>query len=569
MSTTIGHPHAAPPGAPGAGLGGGDRADARGRHRVPATMPTASTQNSEPASAMPRRSANRRRTLFRLLLSVEVGLVALVLRLFHITTANDLFVDEVSYATIARNIAAGRGVVLDGSPFFLHPPAFFHELALVLAVRGSPGTLVDTILQLRDVDAFAGAVSAAFVTAVLLRITRGSIAAAAGLVLATDPFLNRWDSRVLLEAPAMAAAAAGIFVLGGVARTRRAAVLRGLGAGALLALSALTKDLYVFVGALPVAVAAVALRGNRRIAHLTAAVTAACGYGAYIVSVFVGGQGPAWWAAKSVGLARAAGTQQETGFNKPGNPSLVSRLFANGSVNAGSYALIGLGVCATAALFLVAWRRRRTAPLRAGTLFVGFWSAGAIIELSYAVLGGTLEEQMFYPLLVVSIAALAVVVDLAWSGPARRWLRTLLRATATLVLVAVLAVDVIAWDTVHTRRDDAYVQFLAWQKHGMAPVSVVSATEGVAQFLMTGVVIGQWATPQELVAHHVDYVVLSTSLTAQGYGLARPALEQLLDRDAPIVYSVTAPTLGQLRVYDTRAWVYSQTHPAAPIRGLR
>jgi hypothetical protein len=535
-----------------------------GRHRV------AASGGATAAAGRPRRSA----AALRPIVALAIGVAALLLRLFHIRTAEDLFVDELTYAKIARSVAAGHGADLDGQPFFLHPPAFFHELAFILRIDGTPASLTTTILELRAFDAVAGAIGVAFVTAILLRLTRLPVAVAAGLILAVDPFLNRFDSRLLLEAPAMAAASAAIFILGGPARSRREALVRGIGAGLLLALSATTKDLYVFVGAIPVAVAAVVFHGYRRVCYGLAALTAVCGYGAYVLSVVINGQGRAFLSAKTVGLDRVLGRTQETGFNKAGNPSLVSRLFANSGTDIGSYVLIGLGVLSTLALLVVAFRRRGIRALPVGTVFVGIWSAGAIVLLSYEVTLGTLEEQMFYPLLVVSVVALAVAVDLAWARRRPDWQRVTFRVVAVALAAGILIADSAAWGEIHTRRDDAYVQFLAWQQHGMKPsatqpVPVVAATEDLSQFLMTGVIIGQWATPAQLVAHHVDYVVLATTLVEQGYGEARPPLEQLLNRVAPIVYQVTAPTTGQLRVYDVRDWVYAQTHPAAPVRGPR
>ena len=78
-------------------------------------------------------------------------------------------------------------------------------------------------------------------------------------------------------------------------------------------------------------------------------------------------------------------------------------------------------------------------------------------------------------------------------------------------------------------------------------------TESTAQFLTHGVVIGQWSTVPELVAHHVDYVLLSTTLVSQGYGSATPAFEHYLDSHAKIAWQATGPSSGDLILFDVRS----------------
>ncbi len=70
------------------------------------------------------------------LVVLGVVVVAAVLRLVHVQSAYELFIDEVSYADLSANVAGGRGVVLNGGPFDLHPPLFFLAAgALLLATR--------------------------------------------------------------------------------------------------------------------------------------------------------------------------------------------------------------------------------------------------------------------------------------------------------------------------------------------------------------------------------------------------------------------------------------------------
>lgn len=519
---------------------------------------------ARPASPAGRRRGRAvlRRRLPGLATVFLVGGVALAARLIRIRQSYDLFIDEVSYAKLGESLAAGGGLVLNGQPFFLHPPTFFLEIAAVLRVSGRHADLAGTILATRTLDAGLGTLNVVLVVVLLLRVTRPRVAAAGGLLLALDPFLNRFDSRLLLEAPAMAPATAGVLVLTVAGGTRRRAVLAGVAAGALFAISATTKDLYVFVGVVPVAVLAAVVRGPRRAAYAGAVVSTVVGYGVYLATVVAQGSGGAWWDAKTVGLRRVVGVDQQTGFNRPGNPSLTSRLLANVTTDALSYGLIVVGSLSTA---LLAWwvlrliRRGRDSDPRIA--LVTAWCGGAVVLLSYEVLFGTLEEQMFYPLLVTSVAALGTGVEVALrrfpvadraSGIHRR---PVALGLAGVLLVGGLSLDVASWVRVHTRRDDSYVQLLAWTRANIPQGSVVSATEDVAQFLLTDVRIGQWATVGQLVGNHVDYVVVSTSLVNQGYGLARPDFLRTLSARAVLVDTERGRTAGELRVYDVRGLV--------------
>ena len=79
-----------------------------------------------------------RRTLAsRLFWMAVIGVVALLARIVAISTAYDIFIDEATYTNIAINVAHGRGLVLYGQPFALHPPAAQVKGAL-LQVRLSP-----------------------------------------------------------------------------------------------------------------------------------------------------------------------------------------------------------------------------------------------------------------------------------------------------------------------------------------------------------------------------------------------------------------------------------------------
>ncbi|MDI5966520.1 glycosyltransferase [Streptantibioticus silvisoli] len=519
-----------------------------------------------------------------------VGLfaLALALRLCFVQRSYDLFIDEITYATVGRNLATGHGLTLYGHLFALHPPAFFALLAAVLRVTGQHGDILRLVMDLRPVDAVAGSLTVVAVTALLRRTVRTPIALVAGLLLACDPFLNRFDSRLMLEAPATAAASIGMLILARTPATARARVGTAVGAGLMFAVSITTKELYALVTFAPLALLAFAGRGPVRRMRLIAAATTVAGYAVYVAVTAACGEWSAWWTQKSAGVARAVGTRQITGFHQAGAAPAAgfsARLLADLGQFGVSYTVIVVGAAAT--VWLLVRRVRRPwvfadAPVRS---VITAWAAGALAFLLYAGAFGTLEEQMFYPLVVTSLTALALAVDLVLpvgradggrvaagrvhtgavhtghadpgrtgAGHGARSRRRAPRAVVAAVVVAALAlaVDGGVWAVVHTRRDDTYRRTIAWTSTHIPEGSTVDVTEGSAQFLMHGVHLGTWGTVGALDRNHAEYLLMSTQLVDQGYSRIDPALLGQLKRRGRLLHAESGPTTGQLRVYDVR-----------------
>ncbi|MGX8904631.1 hypothetical protein ACR820_05030 [Streptomyces netropsis] len=366
--------------------------------------------------------------------------------------------------------------------------------------------------------AVCGAVTVAAVTALLRRAgVRGPIAVAAGLLLALDPFLNRFDSRVMLEAQATTATALGMLLLARTPAIGRGRTATGVGAGLLFAV----------------------------------AVTTLAGYAVYVVTVAACGEWRPWWAQKSDGIARALGLKQISGFNsRDGSVGFTDRLVAQLGQFAVSYVLIVLGCAAT--LWLV-WsgirRRRHVTGSGPGRTLVIAWASCTLLHLTYTVTLGTVEEQMFYPLLVTSVAALALAAGLL---PPPRTRRPAVWAAAA-ITAAALVLNAVVWARVHTRHDDALRRTLAWTRTHVPSGSVIAATDEGTSFVLPGARLADWHTLSDLRRDRVDYVVVSTELLAQGYARIDRGLSSTVLRKGRLVHSEPGRTTGALRVYDVRS----------------
>jgi len=253
------------------------------------------------------------------------------------------------------------------------------------------------------------------------------------------------------------------------------------------------------------------------------------------------------------GVERLVGLAQDTGFNAPTtHVTLASRLTANLAVFGTTYLLLFLGGLATLALLrgLKPWRGdwgNRARPHDRAVLVVAAWAFVASAYLGYAIAFGSLEEQMFYIMALPVIACLCLWVESRFPG----W-RSVTRVLALLTLTAVMVVNLAIWTSVRSQPDNTYEQFLVWERANLPPGSVVSVTEFTAQFMIDDARLGQWPTRAEMHDHHVDYVLVVTTLIQQGYGLATPATLADLRAHAPLVFQAHARGGGSLELFDVR-----------------
>jgi 4-amino-4-deoxy-L-arabinose transferase-like glycosyltransferase len=466
-----------------------------------------------------------------------VVLVALAARSVGLTRANDLFIDELTYAELASMLAAGRLPALFGVPFFLHPPGGLLLDAAAIRLLGLRGTHMDLVFDLRWVHAGLGVVLVLLGYLVIRSVTTRTVAAAGGLVLALDPFVLRNDTRVMLETPMTT------FLLGGllgllVALAQppgRVRTLLEVCAGLLLGCAVFTKDM----SAVPVAMLLVlGLLVRRTLPPGTVLRVAAVVPLPYVVHLAVVAQAgllPAWWDAKTFGLRRMAGAEQVTGFNMPDAPSLVSRLIVQVSRFGTSYVLLAACLVVGVLAARSPHARRRLA---------GFLAVGAGMLGAYAAVAGTLEEQFGYVVVVSCVLAAACATrDVYERGRLRRAL-----PVAAAVFVAATAVLGALERSVH---DDGFRQVRAWLQTGLPPGTRVGLTGVTAEFaLLPHPGYGVWPSLSSLGDNDAEFVMTQSRTLSQGYGYAAPELLTWLQAHARPVFTFTGPSNGATVVWE-------------------
>jgi O-antigen/teichoic acid export membrane protein len=472
------------------------------------------------------------------IVGVSVGLVALGARAIGLTRANDLFIDELTYADFAQQVATGHLPNVHGTPFFLHPPASMALGGLIVETFGLTGSAMDVAYDLRWVNAVLGAVMVVLAFFIVRRVVNLPVAAATAMILALDPFVLRNDSRVMIETPAVVLLLAGTLALlaamdrSGDRQADRHGRLLDVLAGLLLGGALVTKDMTVVPG---VAAVLLAVLWRRTVAPRTAlrvGAAASVPYLCYLAVVFAAGQLPAWIAAKTSGVLRMVGVHQTTGFNAVSGVSLSERLIAEVPRFGTSYLILAL--CVPAGI-VAAYSRTP------GRRLIGIIAISTGLLGVYAVAAGAAEEQFGYYVLVMSVLALAVsVAEVVERRPGLRRLSV----AACGVFVALTAVLGISARFVI---DDGYLQARTWIEAHVAVPADVGVTGVTAEFAFP-----EFDVSPSLAAlrdNHDEYVLTASRPLVQGYGYASPELLDWLHRHAHPVFDAAGPTNGHVVVW--------------------
>jgi 4-amino-4-deoxy-L-arabinose transferase-like glycosyltransferase len=496
------------------------------------------------------RSRRLRPTVF--MTAIGLGLIAAALRLINITTSYNLFIDETTYGAIARDSTLATGPMLHGAPFVLHPPLGLLLLAAPAHLLGTQD-LATLVGELRPFVALVGALTVAVLFLTLRKAGLRKAAFVAAALVSLDPLVISFDSRVMLEAFGQLFATLTIAAAVGAAnappRTRwRWTAMTALAGAATFG----TKETFgLVILATLVFVAIAAPRGHRR-PPLFAAGGMLVGYGLVNLAMINWAGFAAWWQMRTSGLARLLGTHQPTGFKAGGvHESLWDRILPNGAELGATYAVLVIGgICVLSLLWDVLRRRGAIGELPPAALsavrVLAIWAVCACGYLGYAIVFGSLEEQMFYIAAAPCAAALAIRIFLTGNQ--------LLRQGLLVGVGALIVAQGIAWCQVHTVPDDVYPQMLAQISDVVPPGSAVSVTEETAQFVLSGYNLGQWATVDELASHHVEYVLLSDRLVDGGYGLADKTFAAAVRGHGTLVASDRGRE-SDLELYDVRGWI--------------
>ncbi len=525
---------------------------------VTAVRLTARTAPTKVAAALRTRGAA---------LATALGVFALTcaVRLVYIGRSSDLFIDELIYRDVSISVAQGGFPRTDEGLFFLHPPGYFYLQAAWDWALGTGADPVSDVHTGRVLNCLLAGGTAVLLVLLVKRARSLRAGAVAGVLFALDPYIIRQNDRAMLDTATMMWVLAGFLVLLPLVMSDKVAhpVRRSVAVGVLFGLAVLTKDHAALITVLPLLLALVLRWGPpRRLLLIMMSVVVGM-YAEYVLITAAAGHMGEFWYAKTHGVSRLLGLVQETGFNSEGTPSLAGRLASELGSFGPTYVLLALGPLAVVVLL----RREDTVSRLMGLFLV---SAG--FTLVYALVGGTLEEQALYLLVVPNLVALAVAFPRAPSGDlatptlkgvrtrraaAEMLKRTRERRTAALVLTAcVLAAASVSYGLNRTQRDDSFAQLRSYMAEHVPAGSAVVATDWKDTRSVTGWAlkdryrVGPWVTPQERQQARARYVVIPWKLVAQGYGELDMKQARSLSREGRLLQVTHGQMYGDLALYE-------------------
>ncbi|MCI2239729.1 phospholipid carrier-dependent glycosyltransferase [Paenibacillus sp. TRM 82003] len=475
---------------------------------------------------------------------IAAGVAALgaALRLLHLGSAYDLFVDEVVYDRLGRSMAESTVPMLHGGPFFLHPPGFFVLDALWQGAFPHSDDVWTLTYRARALNALLGGLSVALAFLLVRRVGGLLAGAVAALLLLVEPFVLRQNGRVLLETATVFWLLLGLVLLV-VLSDRFDRGLRGRGerllavaGGLTLGLAVCSKDVAVFFVVIPLGLAAWRRWVLDRRTLAVVLTSAAAPYLVYLGVVAANGLFETFFTQKFRGVLRLIGVEKSTGFNREGAPSLSGRLLDELAHFWTTYLLMGLGLVAAVVLL------RSTDRLHK---LLGAFGAATVGYLGYAFAFGTIEEHFAYYLVVPA----ALTTATAGAALAHRARDRRVRAVLLVALGAVVAWNAGVYVSIRAEVDNGYQRIDQWlaANAGGAPVGVFTETgvwgiEHHGAELLTSV--------EQAERNGIRYIVTVPLLTEQGYtSFTEEQVDQLENRGR-VVFTFTGATNGEMRVVE-------------------
>jgi 4-amino-4-deoxy-L-arabinose transferase-like glycosyltransferase len=489
-------------------------------------------------------------------LALLVFALVFILRFVHLQQSWDIFIDEITYSRIAESVAQHHTVAFFGVTFFLHLPFVFLEQALFIDAFHIHGSIFAVVFALRTVNVLFAAGTAVFMLRIGTRLGGTAAGLAAAGLFAIDPFVIRFDSRVFLEPSTI------FWLLGGYAalfnaleRKGRSRLAYSVIAGLAMGIGALSNEMAIPLIVVPLGVCLVFGFPYSRRAMLPAAASFGLLLAAFLLAVAAVGQFHNLISQQVNGILRLVGARQDSGFNKPGAPSFISRVLVHLGGFGAVYAVLGLAIV-PAFYFLI----RGTRALR----LVSLLQLTAYAVISYQILFGTLEEQMFYyvdvpAILIFTLGFVRLMQTRPRSG--RVWA---LSSVSVLVVATLMIVDVITWIEIHTTPDMALVSAITWLDSNVGSGTRVAPLADGAQLLVNNYQVFTTETPKQIRKDQPAYVITSSLQASQGYGFATPTLLRWLRANAYQVFARTGRTYGTVVVWWTGYPSSNDKPPGAP-----
>jgi hypothetical protein len=505
---------------------------------------------------------------------VVYGLVAAVgtaLFTINLARAPDFDIDEVLYTFAAQRIGSHNSISWSANPVLVHPPLYFLSISGWLNLTGDLGAPLLTALRAARYFNIFFCVGDALLTASLAKIFtrrtggfRAYVMLMSGLLVAFDPFLQRFGRSVLIEPMA-------VFL--GMLAIRVSWALRDKPSrmyvpvyGTLVGIAVLCKEPAIFVAAAPLAAAI--LRWNRRevLRNLGAMAVAAFVFSSFVAYCLIERQGSQLVTQTVFSFLRLLGIAQVSGLNRPNVSPIGSFKETFGQYSSGYILLATGGISLLAAVLRL---RRRIRDDEVACMVCGFGIL-SFVFLVYSIFIGQSNEQLTVYAVPASVLLTFLGSEFRPGGnaaPARRGhasparqLRRIAAARGVVVAVALLA-GVLSWAAYMATSDDTATSkvehYIETALPTCAPINSTGESFRWAATMRSHPVYG-FGSGLDALAHDIHVYLVSPKDSRFYYGASSPQLTAWIESNGHEVYSAPSHTYDSIQV-----WLVGQ--PQSPV----
>lgn len=172
-------------------------------------------------------------------------IINLFLRIWRISEAPDIFVDEPIYNLISNNLLTKGQLVYGDRTWFTHPPLYYVFLAGYLFINSQNSVTLNSIYIARTLSGILFSIMIVVTYLLITKIYDSKSAIIASVLLTIDPYLANWSRIGMLESTALMFIALTIYLF--YKAEMSIALKRYIFAGIFLGLALLTKEIAGYI----------------------------------------------------------------------------------------------------------------------------------------------------------------------------------------------------------------------------------------------------------------------------------------------------------------------------------
>lgn len=472
----------------------------------------------------------------RVLISIGIVLFVLsfFLRAWRLSSAPDIFGDEVLYTSIAISLPQYGHLVAFGQPWFVHPPLYYVFQSSFFQLAGINSVTLANVFTGRLTSALYASLAIVVVFIWVAKTSDILVGASTAFALMLEPYALKYSRIGLLESLVMLFAIIALYFFAS-ANSKPSLKTYVLG-GVFFGLALLTKELAIFL----IVVVAVWFLLTRYVAKnkvnvkgtVVFLVTGLLMYLAYVIWA-LSIDAPLFLSTNLDLLERALWVTRDTGYTNPYYVSFTSDFVSNANLYLMTYIMLGLA--AVACVYFI-FRDRSNFGLLLSSWFMGS-------AIFFGALG--IHNPQFFIYITIPAAVIAgyAIAKIAF-GPISR--NKKLVFAAILLFFVIIGYNTAVWVFVDGGNDTAFTQSVTWVQANIPRGQNIFTSDSAYSYFLIG--YNMYSAPntmKEIQGLNIHYYIL---LPRFDYYLSQN-LTLYIQTNGTLLATFSGRSTGQIYVY--------------------